>query len=123
MRPMSSDVAITMVLKLGAYAREPLIHQVHQLQMKVNFMYGESDWMSRTSADALLKDGKLKPGSSCVTIPQAGHQHLNDNPLSTAVHAIGLIHGPQKVVEYEQHIGQNQMKMVQMYGPRRVALY
>lgn len=98
---MSSDCAITMVLKTGAFAREPLINQVYRLQMKVNFMYGESDWMNRTSADTLLEEGKLKPGSSCVTIPQAGHQHLNDNPLSTAVHAIGLVHGPQKVVEYE----------------------
>lgn len=123
---MSSDVAITNVLKLGAFAREPFVHQAPGLKMQVNFMYGETDWMSRSSADSLLQSGQLPPGSSCATIPQAGHQHLNDNPLSTAIHTIGLVHGPVRAAEYEARCGAGRERgegLVERYGPHREALY
>lgn len=57
MRPCSSEVAITMVLKFGAYAREPLLYILPKLKVKVSFLYGDQDWMDSDVADNLLISG------------------------------------------------------------------
>lgn len=46
-RPESSEIAITMLLKWGAFAREPLCHKLADLVMPQHYFYGERDWMSK----------------------------------------------------------------------------
>ena len=54
MRSCSSEVAITMILKFGAYAREPLVNFLPKLKMKVAFLYGDQDWMDREMPDQMI---------------------------------------------------------------------
>lgn len=93
MKPCSSEVAVTMILKFGAYAREPLINLLPNLQMKVAFLYGDQDWMDQDPADELLSFGHLKDGSSVVTVPQAGHNLIVDNPTFVAIHVYSQVFG------------------------------
>lgn len=104
MRPCSSEVAITMVLKFGAYAREPLIHLIPNLKMKVSFLYGDMDWMDRDAADKLYNEGSLKRGSAVVTVPNAGHNLLVDNPSFVAVWIYGQVFGNQNKAIYQRKL-------------------
>ena len=45
-----------MILKIGAWARDPLEYKIKNLNMAVFFFYGENDWMKREIADKLLND-------------------------------------------------------------------
>lgn len=62
-----------MILKMGAWARDPLEYKIKNLNMPVYFFYGENDWMRREIADKLLNEGHLKNGSKVITIPKSGH--------------------------------------------------
>lgn len=104
MRPCSSEVAITMVLKFGAYAREPLVHLIPKLKMKASFLYGDQDWMDRDAADYLKNEGHLKKGSRVVTVPNAGHHLLVDNPQFSAIWIYGQVFGNQNKAIYERKL-------------------
>jgi hypothetical protein len=62
-----------MILKMGAWARDPLEYKMKDLKMAVHFYYGENDWMRREIADKLLNEGHLKNESVVITIPKSGH--------------------------------------------------
>jgi pimeloyl-ACP methyl ester carboxylesterase len=62
-----------MILKVGAWARDPLEYKMKNLNMAVFFFYGENDWMRREIADKLLNEGHLKNESQVITIPKSGH--------------------------------------------------
>ena len=62
-----------MILKVGAWARDPLEFKIKNLKMPVFFFYGDNDWMRREIADRLLNEGHLKEGSLVITIPRSGH--------------------------------------------------
>ena len=104
MRPCSSEVAITMVLKFGAYAREPLINHIPLLKMRVSFLYGDSDWMDRDAADDLFEQGGVKEGSAVVTVPDAGHNLLVDNPKFVAIWIYGQVFGNLNKTIYERKL-------------------
>jgi hypothetical protein len=43
-----------MILKVGAWARDPLEFKMKDLNAPVLFMFGEYDWMTRESPDRLF---------------------------------------------------------------------
>jgi cardiolipin-specific phospholipase len=73
MRQLSSESSITMILAFGAFAKIPLVDLLETVAAPICFLYGESDWMSRTAPDELIQQGKLKEGSVVRTIENAGH--------------------------------------------------
>jgi len=84
--------------------------------VKTTFLYGVHDWMDRASADQLFTEGKLPAGSSVHTVPAAGHQHLNDNPIETAILTVGVVHGPERQTAYEQFLQQYVAARPEQYG-------
>jgi hypothetical protein len=49
-----------MILKVGAWARDPLEFKIKDLDVPVLFLYGEYDWMTHDVPDRLLSEGILK---------------------------------------------------------------
>jgi hypothetical protein len=43
-----------MILKMGAWGRDPLEFKLKDLIIPVLFLYGEYDWMTRDTPDRLL---------------------------------------------------------------------
>ena len=93
-----------MVLKFGAYAREPLINLIPHLKMRVSFLYGDMDWMDRDAADDLFEQNEVKRGSAIVTVPESGHNLLVDNPQFVAIWIYGQIFGNQNKTIYERKL-------------------
>ena len=102
MRPCSSEIAITMVLKFGAYAREPLIQLLPHTKMKIAFLYGDMDWMDREPADKLIYKKMLQSGCQVSTVPNAGHNLLIDNPTFSALQIMLFVQGPQIKTAYSK---------------------
>ena len=60
MRKSGSEAAICVILGPFAYARDPLFSRLTNLKdIKVTFMYGAYDWMSRDTADTLINEKKV----------------------------------------------------------------
>ena len=79
MRNKSSEVCITMILMSGALARYPCGERIPELKMPVGFMYGKSDWMTKSHAEKLLD--RLDQKSKVYVVKNAGHQLMINNPL------------------------------------------
>ena len=73
LRNKSSEVAITMILGFGAWAREPILFLLQEIGMPIGFFYGSYDWMSRAYPDSLLEQGLLSDGTSIFTVEDSGH--------------------------------------------------
>lgn len=64
------------LLDPGAFARKPLCERIPKLPMKVDFIYGTTDWMDYTHALALGEDQY-----GVMRVKQAGHNVMVDNPM------------------------------------------
>ena len=72
--------------------------------MKVNFLYGDEDWMDRDAADELINAQRLKNFSTVTTIPDAGHNLLVDNPSYVAICLYGLVFGSKVKPAYQRKL-------------------
>jgi pimeloyl-ACP methyl ester carboxylesterase len=43
-----------MILKVGAWARDPLEFKIKDLNIPILFLYGEYDWMTKDVPDRML---------------------------------------------------------------------
>eukprot|EP00127_Corallochytrium_limacisporum_P000317 Clim_evm12s11 gene=Clim_evmTU12s11 len=77
--PGSSEYCMNSILQAGAYARQPLINRIEDLDAPVTFLYGEVDWMDSSWGEKALE--VMKGDGKVHTVPRAGHQLFLDNPL------------------------------------------
>ena len=75
----STEKALFEVLTPGAFAKEPLLPRLPQVQVPTMFLYGVYDWMDYKAAEEARR-GMSVP-TSLIRVPQAGHQLFLDNPL------------------------------------------
>ena len=59
LRKKSSEVGVTQILCFGAYGRIPLYKELKNLQMPVVFMFGDYDWVERSTGDNLISQGHV----------------------------------------------------------------
>jgi len=96
MRDKSSEVAITMILEFGAWARAPMRDRIKEIGVPICFLYGDVDWMNRSVADGCVERGEVLPGSFVATVEQAGHHLYVDNCMGVVGNILKFVYGPQK---------------------------
>ncbi|KAA8498405.1 putative 1-acylglycerol-3-phosphate O-acyltransferase [Porphyridium purpureum] len=82
--PGSGEYAINTVLEPGGYARAPLCDRLEPLQVPVDFIYGETDWMDFTHGERLCRDvlKNVSEPPRVFRIPDAGHNVHSANPAA-----------------------------------------
>ena len=82
------------LLQAGAYAKQPLMERIPKLRIpKVDFIYGESDWMSprhglalrdrrAAAAQAAKPYDSVGPQITVRILENAGHNALIDTPIA-----------------------------------------
>ena len=64
LKPCSSEVSLTMLLKFGgSYAREPLLHVLPNLQAKVSLFFDVNEQRDKQAVEEMLEGGGLRNGS------------------------------------------------------------
>jgi len=81
----SGEEAFGHILSFGAWARNPLIERIHDLDVPTSFIYGEFDWMEPSAAAAASK--RMPTAQNIHIIPRGGHHMYMENPdaFNTAI--------------------------------------
>ena len=87
--PSSGDRALSLILKPGAFAHQPLADRLPTAlaaepsgrSVPTIFAYGTSDWMDRHAGAATAAAMLARGGAACsIRVREAGHQLMIDNP-------------------------------------------
>lgn len=74
---------LSLILKPGAYAIDPLLPRLSQLSVGVSSLFGSSDWIDATNGhkltETLLESGRF---AECLIVERAGHQLFLENRRS-----------------------------------------
>lgn len=81
------------LLEPGAYARRPLCDRIPGLDVRVDFIYGTTDWMDYKSAVALRTAQRQH---AVVRVEQAGHNVMVDNPMGMVEAIEACLGDPQQ---------------------------
>ena len=73
----SGEYALAAILSPGAWAREPLLPKLCNLQMPTTFIFGDHDWIDSSHAQAALHTMRIP--AKVLIIPNAGHYLFIDN--------------------------------------------
>ena len=104
-----------MILEPGAWAKYPLIDVMDKVPVPIGFIYGDSDWMSRTPADQLINDGVLKEGSKAYTVEGAGHQLFFDNPVRCCEVVVDYAFGSEESKKLDELIEKENMAKIETF--------
>lgn len=77
LRKKSSEQSISYVLGTFLYSKEPLGESLKKADFPICFLYGEHDWMERSTADKLIEKGEIK--GRVYTVSDAGHHLYIEN--------------------------------------------
>ena len=99
MRPESSLKCIFQILEAGAWAVQPIKEKLPLINVPICFIYGDTDWISRSTADELKQKGRLKEGSEVHSVSNSGHNLHTHNPRETALKLAQFVFGKSESLD------------------------
>ena len=100
LRTKCSELGLYQILAFMAYAAQPLEHKLPALKNKVPIasMHGEYDWVTRETADKLIRDRKID--GEVFVVSGGGHHLYAENPTECVSDIIKFTDGEQAMNDF-----------------------